>query len=104
VLINVGRGPLVDTDALTEVFRVGPAITLYCFYLSSILFPPHTCVLQMNQFRLGRKALRDGTIAMAGLDVFEPEPLPRDHPLNAMDQVIMTPHRGSATAQVRLCR
>lgn len=38
------------------------------------------------------KALRDGTIAGAGLDVFVQEPLPSDHPFFAMENVILTPH------------
>jgi phosphoglycerate dehydrogenase-like enzyme len=37
-------------------------------------------------------ALRAGEIAGAGLDVFEQEPLPRDHPLWTMDGVLLTPH------------
>ena len=31
-------------------------------------------------------------ISGAGLDVFEEEPLPKDHPLRYMDNVIITPH------------
>lgn len=54
-LINIGRGPIVDTPALVE-------------------------------------ALRRGEIAGAGLDVFEEEPLPSDHPLWAMENVTMTAH------------
>lgn len=38
------------------------------------------------------KALNDGEIAGAALDVFEEEPLPEDHPLWDMDNVIMTAH------------
>lgn len=38
------------------------------------------------------KALRQGTIAGAGLDVFEQEPIAADHPLLSMEQVIVTPH------------
>ncbi len=40
-------------------------------------------------------ALEDGRIAGAGLDVTEPEPLPPDHPLWQMDNVIITPHVAS---------
>ncbi|MBA61605.1 MAG: D-glycerate dehydrogenase [Planctomycetaceae bacterium] len=64
VLINVARGPVVDTDALTE-------------------------------------ALQNGEIYAAGLDVTDPEPLPRDHPLLSVDNVTITPHLGSATIQTR---
>jgi len=39
-------------------------------------------------------ALRDKTIAGAGLDVFDVEPLPKDHPLRKMDNVVLTPHLG----------
>jgi phosphoglycerate dehydrogenase-like enzyme len=53
--INIGRGPVVQTDALVE-------------------------------------ALRAGHIAGAALDVFEEEPLPDDHPLWTMPQVILTAH------------
>jgi phosphoglycerate dehydrogenase-like enzyme len=38
------------------------------------------------------KALQTGTIAGAGLDVVEPEPLPSGHPLWSMPNVIITPH------------
>jgi phosphoglycerate dehydrogenase-like enzyme len=38
------------------------------------------------------EALRAGEIAGAGLDVFETEPLPPDHPLWEMENVILTPH------------
>lgn len=38
------------------------------------------------------QALRSGQVAEAGLDVTDPEPLPRDHPLWAMPNVVITPH------------
>ena len=43
------------------------------------------------------QALQDGTIAGAGLDVFEQEPLPEDSPLWAMKNVLITPHFAGAT-------
>ena len=38
------------------------------------------------------EALNTGTIAGAALDVYEQEPLPADHPLWTMPNVLMTPH------------
>jgi glyoxylate reductase len=63
-LINVARGAVVDTEALSE-------------------------------------ALANRTIWAAGLDVTDPEPLPRDHPLLKLDNVTIAPHLGSATEQTR---
>lgn len=54
--INVCRGVVVDTEALT-------------------------CALQQ------------GKIKAAGLDVTDPEPLPAEHPLRSMPNVVITPHR-----------
>lgn len=45
-------------------------------------------------------ALQKGDIAGAGLDVFEIEPLPADHPLWQMENVIITPHIAAASTRV----
>ncbi len=44
-------------------------------------------------------ALRDKKIGGAGLDVFDVEPLPLDHPLRKMDNVVITPHLGYVSEQ-----
>ncbi len=64
-LVNVARGPVIDTDALVE-------------------------------------ALRARRLAGAALDVTDPEPLPREHPLNAMANVVQSPHVGTSTVDTRL--
>jgi glyoxylate reductase len=64
ILVNVARGPVVDTEALTQ-------------------------------------ALLHREIYAAALDVTDPEPLPRDHLLLRLPNVILTPHLGSATEQTR---
>ena len=64
ILVNLARGPVVDTAALTE-------------------------------------ALAERRIYAAALDVTDPEPLPRDHPLLSLDNITIAPHLGSATEQTR---
>ena len=44
-------------------------------------------------------ALREKRIAGAGLDVFDVEPLPIEHPFRKLDNVVLTPHLGYVAAQ-----
>ncbi len=46
-------------------------------------------------------ALRSGTIAAAGLDVFEVEPIPAGHPLLSLPNVVVVPHIASASVETR---
>ncbi|WP_302081998.1 D-2-hydroxyacid dehydrogenase [Salinibaculum rarum] len=62
VLVNVARGPVVDTDALVS-------------------------------------ALRGNDIRGAALDVSDPEPLPEDHPLWTLSNVLVTPHNSGDTPE-----
>ena len=55
ILVNVGRGFIVNTDALT-------------------------------------KALQNNLLRGAVLDVTDPKPLPENHPLRSMENVVLTPH------------
>lgn len=47
------------------------------------------------------RALEDGWIAGAGLDAMDPEPLPADHPLRRMRNVVITPHLAGLTRGTR---
>ena len=61
---------------------------------------PHACLVNVAR---GRhvvtadlvRALRNGTIGSAGLDVTDPEPLPAGHPLWSLPNCIVTPHTGN---------
>jgi phosphoglycerate dehydrogenase-like enzyme len=63
VFVNVGRGPVVDEDALVRVAREGQIFV--------------------------------------GLDVFTVQPLPHDHPLRGLTNVMLTPHLAGPTIDRR---
>ncbi len=48
------------------------------------------------------KALKEGWIYGAALDVYEEEPLPKDHPLTELDNVVLTPHIGASTVEAQM--
>jgi D-3-phosphoglycerate dehydrogenase len=47
------------------------------------------------------EALKAGRIAGAAIDVFEEEPLPAEHPLRQLSNIVLTPHLGAATAEAQ---
>lgn len=63
ILINIGRGKVVQLHALT-------------------------------------RALQSGQIGGAGLDVYEEEPLPQDHALWSLENVILTPHVAGISPEI----
>ena len=88
-LVNIARGGIVNHDDLTakEHALMKPTATLVNIARGGIV----------NHDDL-TDALKNGVIRAAALDVTEPEPLPRDHPLLKMANVTLTPHFGSAAA------
>lgn len=46
-------------------------------------------------------AIKAGKVAGAALDVFVQEPVPTDHPLLTLDEVIVTPHLGASTGEAQ---
>lgn len=46
-------------------------------------------------------ALREGKMRAAALDAYETEPLPEDHPLRSVPNLVMTPHIGAATPEAQ---
>lgn len=46
-------------------------------------------------------AVQSGKVAGAALDVYEAEPLPKESPLRALPQIIMTPHLGASTEEAQ---
>ena len=54
----------------------------------------------VDEVALARR-LATGDIAAAGLDVFAEEPLPADSPLIGLENVVLSPHIGSASARTR---
>ncbi|MCP2166848.1 D-2-hydroxyacid dehydrogenase family protein [Goodfellowiella coeruleoviolacea] len=82
VLSDRTRG-LIDADALRHMRRHALLI--------------NTSRAPIVDERALVEALTRGTIAGAGLDVFDQEPLPADHPLRRLDNVLATPHLGYVT-------
>jgi len=47
-------------------------------------------------------ALKQKIIAGAGLDVFETEPISKNHPFTKLENIVLAPHVGSSTKETRI--
>ena len=48
------------------------------------------------------EAVKEGIVAGAAIDVFESEPIPADHPLIGLKNVVLTPHLGASTVEAQI--
>lgn len=103
-------------ETLQELLRASDFVSLHCPLTPAThhlidaaalaLMRPNAILINtargpiVDQVALGR-ALTEGTIAGAALDVTDPEPLPADDPLLGAPNLIVVPHIGSATHATR---
>jgi phosphoglycerate dehydrogenase-like enzyme len=98
---------------LEDLFRQSDVITLHLRLSERTnqivtarllsLMKPTACLVNTARGHLVDEAalvdvLRDGRIRGAALDVFQTEPLPVDHPLRSLENVVLAPHMGYVTA------
>jgi len=104
----------VDYAAKDELFRQSDFITIHVVLSARTrgligaaelaLMKPTAYLINTSRGPIVDEAaliatLRGGKIAGAGLDVFDVEPLPLDHPFRKMDNVVITPHLGYVSEQ-----
>jgi phosphoglycerate dehydrogenase-like enzyme len=105
----------VRLTTLEEVLRESDFVSLHCRLTPltrGLLAAPELDLMKPTAYLINvargelmderalEAALRDRRIAGAGLDVFDTEPLPVDHPLIELDSVILTPHWSASTTDV----
>lgn len=88
---------LVDTDLLVLALALTAETTGVIGVAQLALLPAHAWIVNVARgAHIDTDALVDalssGSIGGAGLDVFEPEPLPDGHPLWSLDNCLLTPH------------
>jgi len=115
VLLN-GRTPADGRVSLEELLRESDYVSVHCPLTDetrgliderALRAMRETAILvntargEIVDGRALQRALEDGWIAGAGLDVTDPEPLPADDPLLAAPNLTVVPHIGSATHATR---
>lgn len=117
ITAEAARGFGVATRGLDELFKEADVITLHVPLTDKTRYMVDTARIAtmkpgariINCARGGlineadlAKALSEGRLAGAGLDVFEAEPPAKDHPLFALgDKVVLAPHLGASTEEAQ---
>jgi D-3-phosphoglycerate dehydrogenase / 2-oxoglutarate reductase len=114
---DAARGMGVELTPLDNVLRESDAISLHVPLTEGtrgILGEAQLALLKpgcviVNAARGGLvdetaliRRLKEGKLAGAAFDVFEQEPLPADHPLRTLPNVVLTPHLGASTEEAQL--
>jgi len=114
---DAARGMGVELTTLDEVLKEADAISLHVPLTDStrgLLGEAQLAKLKptaviINAARGGvldeaavTRRLAEGKLAGAAFDVFDQEPLPADHPLRALNNVVLTPHLGASTEEAQL--
>lgn len=93
---------LRESDFVVLAVNLSPETTGLISHRELSLMKPTATLVNISRGRVVDqdalvKALQSGTIRAAALDVTDPEPLPRDHPLLGLPNVLLTPHVGTNT-------
>ncbi len=112
---TIAKEGYTDCDSLEQLFSEADIVTLHCPNIPEthglasrgLLSKMKPGAILVNSAR-GEvvdepalvELLQQGKIAGAGLDVFEQEPPPADHPLYKLDNVVLSPHVGALTEEV----
>ena len=123
----IGYDPYVDRDGLDPLIQIKEdwhSVFQEADFVSLHVPLTHRTrgLVGLDQFRIMKKsaffincsrgpivkeadlivALKEGLIAGAGIDVYDPDPPAKNHPLFAMDNVIVTPHSAAHTREAMI--
>ncbi len=114
---EVARQLEIELGSLDEVLAAADVISLHVPLTDStrgLIGPAQLRQLRRGAFVINAarggvldeaalmEALTSGQLAGAALDVFDQEPLPADHPLRKLPNLVLTPHLGASTEEAQL--